>query len=380
MAFSLQGFGAGFASKLTDNLDEERRRQEKLQDEATSLATRQRLAKQAKREEAKLIAEEQANFLATLGWKENEIANAMKGGASSVKLYETIGTTAFQNGVDPNSLLSISESAEQANSVLGEAGDSTSGTNTLNTYSWDRDAVKALYGEPDSNEVSLDMQLASNAKKQSKLLFGTQTKDTQAQLTLLQEKEKFLLKQHAKLAAAKREDNPDTKVTVTQHNTLETLISKNHALTTKNVGLGIDAETKLEIAFEGNEGKGYSALMESVVKMENSIGTHGDDWVNIRLKQERSSVEAGLRIHAYKVQSEKPKAIKRYETSEQLEQAIQAGQISRGTPVFVGNDFFVYTGVMQSSPAISEEKDLAKNKIPPYMFLVYGQEDTGEIK
>lgn len=365
MAFSLGGFGAGFASKLTDNLDEERRRQEKLQDEARSIATRQRLAKQAKREEAKLLAEEQAKFLATLGWKPNEIAHAMKGGASSVKLYETIGTTAFQNGVDPNSLLSISESPEQANSVLGEAGDSTSVTNTLNNYSWNRDAVKALYGEPDSNEVSLDMQLASNAKKQSKLLFGPQTPETQSQLTLLQEKEKFLLKQHAKLAAAKREDNPDTKVTVTQHNTLETIISKNHALTTKAVGLGIDPETQVEIAFEGNKGKGYSALMESVVKMENSIGTHGDDWVNIRLKQERSSVEAGLRTHAYEVQRKNPNNIKRYETGEQLEAAIKAGQLNRGDPVFVSNKFFVYTGVGQLVPAFGQ-------KVVP-LFQVLGE-------
>lgn len=354
MAFSLQGFGAGFASQLSTNLNEQRKRQEKLQDEATSIATRLRLQKQAKREEKKLLVEEQAKFLATLGWGEKQIANAMKGGASSIKLYETLGTTAFQNGVDPNSLLSISDSPEQANSVLGEAGDSTLGINTLNNYSWNKDAVKALYGEPDSNEISLDMQIAVNAKKQSKLLFGPQTSETQSQLTLLQEKEKFLLKQHAKLAAAKREDNPDTKVTVTQHNTLETIISKNHALTTKNVGLGIDAETKLEIAFEGNEGKGYSALMESVVKMENSIGTHGDDWVNIRLKQERSSVEAGLRTHAYEVQRKNPNSIKRYETGEQLEAAIKAGQVDRGAPVFVGNDFFVYTGVNQLVPSFGE--------------------------
>lgn len=365
MAFSLQGFGAGFASQLSTNLNEQRQRQEKLQDEATSIATRLRLQKQAKREEAKLLAEEQAKFLATLGWKPNEIAHAMKGGASSIKLYETIGTTAFQNGVDPNSLLSISDSPEQANSVLGEAGDSTLGTNTLNNYSWNKDAVKALYGEPDSNEISLDMQLAVNAKKQSKLLFGPQTTETQSQLTLLQEKEKFLLQQHAKLAAAKREDNPDTKVTVTQHNTLETIISKNHALTTKAVGLGIDPETQVEIAFEGNKGKGYSALMESVVKMENSIGTHGDDWVNIRLKQERSSVEAGLRTHAYEVQRKNPNNIKRYETGEQLEAAIKAGQLNRGDPVFVSNKFFVYTGVGQLVPAFGQ-------KVVP-LFQVLGE-------
>ncbi len=171
------------------------------------------------------------------------------------------------------------------------------------------------------------------------------------------------------MAAAKREDNPDTKVTVTQHNTLETLISKNHALTTKNVGLGIDAETKLEIAFEGNEGKGYSALMESVVKMTNSIGTHGDDWVNIRLKQERSSVESGLRTHAYKVQREKPNDIKRYETGEQLEAAIKAGQLNRGDPVFVSNKFFVYTGVGQLIP------ESFGQKVVPLLQVYLGETD-----
>ncbi len=49
MAFSLQGFGAGFASKMSQRLDEDRIRQEKLQDEAGREATRVRLAKQAER-------------------------------------------------------------------------------------------------------------------------------------------------------------------------------------------------------------------------------------------------------------------------------------------------------------------------------------------
>ena len=55
MAFNLGAFGAGFASKLTDRLDEERVRSEKLQDEARTAATRQRLAKQAKREAKKAL-------------------------------------------------------------------------------------------------------------------------------------------------------------------------------------------------------------------------------------------------------------------------------------------------------------------------------------
>ena len=58
MAFSLQGFGAGFASKMSQRLDEDRIRQEQLQDEARREATRVRLAKQAQREKEKKVAEE----------------------------------------------------------------------------------------------------------------------------------------------------------------------------------------------------------------------------------------------------------------------------------------------------------------------------------
>ena len=41
MAFSLQGFGAGFASTLTQRINEDRIRQERIQDEARTIATKQ---------------------------------------------------------------------------------------------------------------------------------------------------------------------------------------------------------------------------------------------------------------------------------------------------------------------------------------------------
>ncbi len=84
MAFSLQGFGAGFASQLSTNLNEQRQRQERLQDEATSIATRQRLAKQAERDQEKKVMEELTESL-SLYYTPDQVKNILSEGKSGVK-------------------------------------------------------------------------------------------------------------------------------------------------------------------------------------------------------------------------------------------------------------------------------------------------------
>ena len=111
MAFSLQGFGAGFASKLTDRLDEERTRQEKLQDEATSIATRQRLAKQAKRDEEKRIAEELAGSLSVY-FDDKQVAAIMGKGMGAGKEILSQAQVATSNGYAVAPLLNMSSAAD----------------------------------------------------------------------------------------------------------------------------------------------------------------------------------------------------------------------------------------------------------------------------
>ena len=111
MAFSLQGFGAGFASKLTDRLDEERTRQEKLQDEATSIATRQRLAKQAKRDEEKRIAEELAGSLSVY-FDDTQVAAIMGKGMGAGKEILSQAQVAASNGYAVAPLLNMSSAAD----------------------------------------------------------------------------------------------------------------------------------------------------------------------------------------------------------------------------------------------------------------------------
>lgn len=84
MAFSLAGFGAGFASKAASRLDEERVRSEKLQDEARQLATRQRLAKQAKRDQKKALAEELAQSL-SIYYTPEQVKDIMSNGTAQAK-------------------------------------------------------------------------------------------------------------------------------------------------------------------------------------------------------------------------------------------------------------------------------------------------------
>ncbi len=120
MAFSLQGFGAGFASQLSTNLNEQRRRQEKLQDEARTIATRQRLAKQADREAKQEQIDEYTGLLTSLGIDPKYVDAIAKSGLSGLKLHAGYAQTAFEQGKDYNSFLSVAPTVDLNNSETSE--------------------------------------------------------------------------------------------------------------------------------------------------------------------------------------------------------------------------------------------------------------------
>ena len=120
MAFSLQGFGAGFANTLTQRINEDRMRQERLQDEATSLATRQRLAKQAEREAKQEQIDEYTGLLTSLGIDPKYVEAIAKSGLSGLKLHAGYAQTAFEQGKDYNSFLSVAPTVDLNNSETSE--------------------------------------------------------------------------------------------------------------------------------------------------------------------------------------------------------------------------------------------------------------------
>jgi len=119
MAFSLAGFGAGFASKAASRLDEERVRSEKLQDEARQIATRQRLAKQAKRDQEKALAEEMASQL-SLYFSPEQASQIMSKGLGAAKEALRMSGDLVSKGYSPQPLFNLSSATDMSDEDSSE--------------------------------------------------------------------------------------------------------------------------------------------------------------------------------------------------------------------------------------------------------------------
>lgn len=187
MAFNLQAFGAGFAKKVTADLDDERDRMNRLADQEASIATQQRLAKKAEREAEQKIAEETGGLLMSLGYDENAVQSILSKGKMSANFWATAGQDALKKGVNPNTLFNMPnmdesnftetvESVEEEMAVPTGMGDieedatlksaetlETSGEDSVTIssgFSINKDAFKNLYGTPDKEEASFGARLA----------------------------------------------------------------------------------------------------------------------------------------------------------------------------------------------------------------------------
>ena len=352
MAFNLGAFVGGASKAIVSDIEREEEYALKMKQISETEAMRQRSARKAEREKEKRVAEEMLGTLKALGLDDKQAANVVSQGPGSFKVHEALGLKALEKGVPFSSLLSGNNNeVQEAATTLDITDAAPIKAAGLGSSYWNNENVAALYGEVPDNAVSLDLQISRNANEQLKLIQGPASAKNTEKLNALKEAEKFLLQKHAALAASSREDSDTgTPVTVTTRKTLEDYITKNHGLESTKYGFGWDAEAQMEIAFSGNEGGGYSALLSSVYKMEQSIGQSGDDWVNARLKQERQSVERGLNRHAAnklnEARQDSGEPIKSFGSFKEYSAAINSGTIIKpGTISYVGNRVYIYTGV-----------------------------------
>lgn len=127
MAFSLAGFGAGFAEKASERIDEDRVRQEKLQDEARQIATRQRLSKQAKRDTEEALTKELAESLAVY-YTSDQATDILSNGKGAAKHAIAMGKSYSKDGFDPSEYFNMPDNsiANQGSNVveIGEVSES----------------------------------------------------------------------------------------------------------------------------------------------------------------------------------------------------------------------------------------------------------------
>ena len=142
MAFNLQAFGAGFAKKVTEDLDDTRDRMNRLADQETSIATQQRLAKKAKREEEKEIAEQTAGLLQSIYEDPDTVAKIMAGGKMNADFWLTAGQDAIKKGVVPNTLINFPSISNELNQE-----DKDTFTETVNMSDGKKEATPVGMGD-----------------------------------------------------------------------------------------------------------------------------------------------------------------------------------------------------------------------------------------
>ena len=166
MAFNLQAFGAGFAKKVTADLDDERDRINKLADDETMVATRQRLTKNAEREAEQKIADEAVEALKFLGYGDDAISSIAGQGKFAIQEATRYGTLARDQGKDINEIYGVVDSLSEVGEVVGGAdvADITTGEMTTSeqtdkaVYGFNRGALQELLNPDlkDKVQASLD--------------------------------------------------------------------------------------------------------------------------------------------------------------------------------------------------------------------------------
>jgi len=175
MAFNLQAFGAGFAKKLTEDLDDERDRINKLADDEAMVATRQRLTKNAEREAEQKIADEAVEALKFLGYGDDAISSIAGQGKFAIQEATRYGTLARDQGKDINEIYGVVDSLSEVGEVVegADVADITTGEMTTSqqtdkaVYGFDRDALKELLNPDlkDKIQASLDGAYAVAVQK-----------------------------------------------------------------------------------------------------------------------------------------------------------------------------------------------------------------------
>jgi len=331
MGFSLQGFGAGFASKLTDRLDEDRQRQEKLQDEARSIATRQRLAKQAKRDEEKRIAEETIGMLTMLGYSEKNATDIAGRGRAASEFAIQTGQQALQKGKDINTILSlpdINTDSDAAEIVgIGELSD----TDTV-FGGFDRAAYQSLYEKPDEKSNSFGAALARISQKQL-------STDDPAKIQELENDKQKILKDLQAMKEAENIKDGEKGPSFTL-GTVQSNVSSAFKMQLSLFDLGMDMEGKIIGKIEGKEAQAEVARLRAADYLEGTYGSLEDAVMDDGITTLRSQAAANLKIYIDSIEPAKVTALNSQED-------LKTKMFSIGEVVSIPNlGRFVYTQVV----------------------------------
>ena len=370
MAFSLAGFGAGFASKASERIDEERVRSEKLQDEARQIATRQRLSKQAKRDQKKALAEEYLGAFKALGLSDSQAAELAGQGKTAGDMYLQWGQKALENGDDFSELFNFSsvkgdgsaEDGEVINSTIDATAtpapigslEATSVTSVTEPESDDilsrefginTKVLSSYYPKPGPKEKTFSGRLFTISNK-----LANPTKDTD--VGALKAEQRQLLDDLGNMKDAERAAEGKVTPSFTL-GTISANVSEIRRGALTKFGFKIGINDTIENLNDGNQHLADVASMEIAYQLnQRNLGIQDPNMANTSAAI-RSTALSGLKSYGYDIVNDEVKAANIIMVPENTDFAdavaqgqYKAGQVVQTTSKDGGPMLVVYTGVV----------------------------------
>lgn len=355
MAFSLSGFLGGASAKLVERIEDEEARIEKLEDEQRSIATRQRMAREAERRKKQAAADEIAGMMGMLGYDESTIESVMAKGNAAGKFAIEAGQRAMTKGVDPNTIWNMSstdtdtdtakvtetiDGAEVAEiGALGESAGSTVGTSMGNTGAINLNVYKDLYAEPDKLETSYSARLAVISQK----LARNPNREDAAALTAEQDK---LFDDLKRMKEAEREEKGTESPTFTV-GSITANVNEVRRGALERYGFKVGLEGAIENLEEGNQHMADIAEINVAGQLTQRNTSINDPLMKDAIKGIYNAAVSNLADYAFDMYNDQTKRanITQVETPEAFATGIQQRQYRIGEVIQQGGNLFVYTGV-----------------------------------
>lgn len=376
MAFNLQAFGAGFAKKVTADLDDERDRINRLADQEASIATQQRLAKKAKREEEKEIAEQTAGLLQSIYEDPDTVAKIMAGGKMNADFWLTAGQDAIKKGVVPNTLINFPSISNELNQEDKDTftetvnmsdgkkeatpvgmGDISEGAElkSIETmsdgtgdsveidegFTINKKAFAALYGKP----TELDATYGNRLAKLSQLMAQ---KPDSPKMEGWKSEQKILLEDLATMKEAERDKSEDgvAKGTNITAGNISAYAKEIRAAIAPSLGLKYDS---IDDKFAAVDVSRRHMLDIGGLQVSSELLTRNEYFNSGGMKAVADGIYnravSNLTDYGFNIQNNNAEAMKKPESIEDFKASLKAGEYNKGDVIFINGKVIVYTGV-----------------------------------
>ena len=329
MAFNLQAFGAGFAKKVTEDLDTERDRITKLADDETMVATRQRLAKQAKRDEEQEIADNLVESL-SLYFTPEQIEDIVPRGKIAVAHAVSKGKFYDEKGMSASSMYTMPD-----NDI---ANMNTSTTTNIGDVSKTADVPEGMGSDSFASRftpIKPTKEFNTIAAFQVSLLQERiDAGDDPEKIAIINEKEEQFFAQASKLENAKRKPEDKNPVNFYTNTDRFKLINGMRELARNNRELTVGAGGILMGEYRGSNRLSLAELDASLnlFTQNNLVGQ--EEILYNEIKSITDNALNSLDSYA-KANYKKIKADKVFENKDELKEQVELGNIGVGDTYIV---------------------------------------------